>query len=126
MRKNCVILGLLLAVATTAHAQTTAFIDRKTKSFTLVADIRKDHQIFGYAAPDSHAKKLILFSVFTTDVKNNPYHCPLGAYYQTSDLRPGENIRYISETPTFVKLTFLDASHQLTPFYIKRAFIRFD
>ena len=126
MKKSYTILGFLLAIATAAHAQTKAFIDRKTKSFTLVADIRKDHQIFGYSAPDSHAKKLIIFSVFTTDVKNNPYHCPLGAYYQTSDLRPGESIRFISETPTFVKLTFLDASHQLTPFYIKRAFVRFD
>ncbi|MGI4741192.1 MAG: hypothetical protein ACRYG7_38990 [Janthinobacterium lividum] len=126
MKKLCPILCFFLVATVTAHAQTKAFINRKTKSFSLVANIREDHQIFGYATPNVHSEKLILFSVFTNDVKNNPYHCPLGAYYETSDLKSGDDIRFVSESPTFIKLTYLNAAHQPTPFYVKREFVRFD
>jgi len=117
---------LLLATAGSAQAQTKAFINRKTKSFSLVANIREDHQIFGYAAPDIHAKKLILFSVFTNDVKDNPYYCPLGAYYQTSDLPAGDDIRFVSASNGFVKLNYVTSSQHATPFYIKQVFASFE
>lgn len=117
---------LLLATAGSAQAQTKAVIDRKTKSFSLVANMREDHQIFGYAAPDTHAKKLILFSVFTNDVKDNPYHCPLGAYYQTSDLPAGTDIRFMSASGGFVKLNYVASSQHPIPFYIKQTFVSFE
>ena len=120
------VLAVLLFGAGPAHAQTKATINRKTKSFDLVADIRLDHRIFGYAAPDTLAKKLLLFSVFTNDVKDNPHHYPLGAYYGTSDLPKGDDIRFAAASAGFVKLTYLTASKQATTFYIKREFIRFD
>ncbi|TFZ63115.1 hypothetical protein E4631_23505 [Hymenobacter sp. UV11] len=125
MLKSVAILLFLLA-AGSAQAQTKAVINRKTKSFTLVANIREDHQIFGYAAPDVHAKKLILFSVFTNDVKDNPYHCPLGAYYQTSDLPAGDDIRFVAASGGFVKLSYAAPSQHATPFYIKQAFVSFE
>lgn len=126
MKTIGVISWLILLTTIATHGQTKATINRQAKSFSLVANIREDHQIFGYAAATSRSKRLILFSVFTNDVKDNPYHCPLGAYYETSDLKSGDDIRFVSEGPTFIKLAFLDASHRTTFFYIKREFIRFD
>jgi hypothetical protein len=126
MLKPVAVLLFSLATGGSAHAQTKAVINHKTKSFSLIANIRRDHQIFGYAAPDVHAKKLILFSVFTNDVKNNPYQCPLGSYYETSDLPTGDDIRFVATSGNFVKLNYLATSHQVTPFYIKKSLVLFE
>jgi len=55
-----------------------AIIFRSDNSVWLESDIKLDHRFFGYEKPDTTSGKLILFSVFTPDVEDNPYHCPLG------------------------------------------------
>jgi hypothetical protein len=44
-------------------------------------DKKKEHTIFGYSKPDTNSVKLIVISIFTYNVKNNPYNCKYGAYY---------------------------------------------
>lgn len=85
---------------------TKGFIDEENNSFYIVADIKKDHRIFGYERPDIHSKKLILFSVFTDDVDGNPFSLPLGAYYDTQELEVGSVFKYLSHVDGFVELEF--------------------
>ncbi|MGI4875082.1 MAG: hypothetical protein ACRYFX_28340 [Janthinobacterium lividum] len=114
---------LCLLTFTKNQAQTKAYVDQKTKAFSLTANIRQDHQFFGYAAPSVKAKRLILFSIFTNAIKGNPYKCPLGAYYDTSGLKTEDTIRYVSATRNFVKLQYMSATKGTTPFYVQRRFV---
>jgi hypothetical protein len=91
----------------------------------LTANIRQDHKFFGYDSVSAKAKKLILFSVFTSDVKDNPNHCPLGAYYQTSDLKEGDKIVFVSLQSSFVKLNYIAADKKITTFYVLKKFVVF-
>jgi hypothetical protein len=79
-----------------------ADISKNDSSFSVFGSISKDYRIFGYQKPDTNAKRLILFSVFTRDVENNPYHCEYGAYYQTSSMNNSE-IKFKSVIGSFVK-----------------------
>ena len=127
MKKLVLALFLLLAARGAAQAQTKAYINRETKAFTLVANMREDHRIYGYSAASLRAKKLLLFSIFTSDVKGNPHHLPLGAYYDTHGLKEGDQIKFVSDGPVgFVKLSFVSAGRGATPFYVQRRFVGFD
>jgi hypothetical protein len=117
---------VLLLTATAGRAQTKATVSKASKSFDLTADIKNDYRIFGYSLPDVKSKKLILFSIFTNEVEANPYKCPLGAYYQTSDLARGSSVTFVAETAGFVKLNYTSATGATTPFYIQRKFIAFE
>lgn len=50
-----------------------AMINLSDSSLTVYENIRADYRIFGYQKPDTNSRKMILFSVFTSDVENNPY-----------------------------------------------------
>ncbi len=126
MKKLLVLVTILTLSITIGHTQTKAYVDKKTKEFYLTANIKQDHKIFGYALPDVKSKKLILFSVFTNDVKDNPYKLPLGAYYETSNLQEGDKIRFVSVAGEFVKLHFITKDKKITPFYIGRKYIVFE
>jgi len=49
------------------------------------SDIKKDYRIIGYEQPSLKSNRLLLFSVFTRDVENNPYKCFYGSFYSTND-----------------------------------------
>ena len=115
---------LLALVSLTSQAQTKAHVDQKTKEFWLTANMRQDHEFFGYASASVGAKKLILFSVFTNAVKDNPYNCPLGAYYDTNGLKTNDKIVFVSADRAFVKLNYVSAAQEITPFYVQRRFVR--
>ena len=119
-------ISFFLLTATACYPQTKAYVDKKTKEFYLVANIRQDHKFFGYSAPDTHSKKLILFSIFTSDVKDNPHKMPLGAYYGTNDLKQGDTISFVSEVGGFVKLNYASPGKPSVPFYVKRTNIVFE
>lgn len=78
----------------------------------LQSNIRKDHQIYGYQKPNINSRKLILFSVFTSDVDKNPHQLPLGAYYETSGLaREGFKLKYTKTVGDFIETIFKDATN---------------
>lgn len=93
-------------------------------SIYLTANIRKDHRIFGYAAPDIHSEKLLLLSVFTDDVENNPFQCKLGAYYDTNDMS-ALKLKYIETAGNFVRAYAVDTAGNRTTLYFEKKWIEF-
>ena len=85
-----IVISLFLLVSSALYAQeeNTLSIATNDSIMEIQAFIRKDHRIFGYEKPDKNSAKLIVFSIFTNDVENNPHHCKLGSYYDTTAL-PG-------------------------------------
>jgi len=124
MKKSLVFITALL-LSLHLFAQTKGYIDKDTKLFNVVSNIRQDHQMFGYAKPNVKSPKLICISVFTKDVKDNKYHCPLGAYYDTSGLPDGDNIYFVMLVNSFAKMKYVSAAKKETIFYIKKSCIDF-
>jgi hypothetical protein len=103
---------------------TRAFVSLKERdsTITLVPNMRQDHRFFGYAKPDVTSERLILLSIFTNDVENNPFGCQLGAYYGTSNL---ENIqlKYTATEGNFVKAVAVDKGGKATTLYFEKKWI---
>lgn len=88
----------------------------------MMSNIRKDHLFFGYERPDTSSKKMLVFSVFTYNVQGNPFHCPLGAYYQTSDM--GDMVlKYVSDEKSFIKVEALEDDSVKGVIYIEKKWI---
>ncbi len=87
------------------------------------ANINRDYQIFGYEQPDTSARKLIVFSVFTYDVQDNPYQCPSGAYYGSYDLENSQ-IKYKGEVALFIIADFIE-DDKVTPIYFDKNSVEF-
>lgn len=106
---------------------TKAFASLKNSDSTinLIANIRQDHRIFGYAKPDIKSERLFLLSIFTNDVENNPFGCKLGAYYDTNGM---ENLilKYKSTTGNFVKATATDKTGTSTTIYFEKKWIELE
>ncbi|QDW24822.1 hypothetical protein FFJ24_008355 [Pedobacter sp. KBS0701] len=102
-----------------------ATINLNDSTLTIYGNIRADYRIFGYEKPDTNSRKLILFSVFTTDVKGNPYRCPYGAYYATSEMQ-NTSITYIGSTGSFIKASVVQAQQVQIPVYILKDWVEFE
>jgi ribosomal protein S24E len=103
-----------------------AIIDLNDSSFTVYQNIRADYRIFGYQKPDTSAKKMILFSVFTSDVEDNPYKCPLGSYYYSGALQDTK-IKYIKNNGKFVETHLIKETNILpTPIFFLRNWVEFE
>ncbi len=100
------------------------FLKDGDSTINLTANIRKDHRIFGYARPDTRSERLLLLSVFTNDVENNPFNCKLGAYYETSGMS-GLTLKYVSTNGEFVKAIAMDTTDTAVPIYFEKKWIEF-
>ena len=103
---------------------TKAFVYLKDRDSTirLYYVQHQDHRIFGYSKPDVKSERLILFSVFTNDVLNNPFGCKLGAYYEC-DESIGIKLKYISTNNNFIKASALDSLNNFTILYFEKKWI---
>ncbi|VBB43666.1 conserved exported hypothetical protein [uncultured Paludibacter sp.] len=101
------------------------FLKDGDSTINLTANIRQDHRIFGYAKPDVKSERLLLLSVFTNDVENNPFGCRLGAYYDTGGINE-LTLKYNSTTGNFVKATAIDKANNLTTIYFEKKWIEFE
>ncbi|WP_417873768.1 hypothetical protein [Xanthomarina gelatinilytica] len=103
---------------------TKAFVSIKDGDSTinLTANIRRDHRIFGYAKSNIKSERLLLLSVFTNNVENNPFGCKLGAYYDTMGMDE-LILKYISTTGNFVKATANDKTNNSTTIYFEKKWI---
>jgi hypothetical protein len=88
----------------------------------LHSDMQMDHRFFGYASPSLQAERLILFSIFTNDVENNPFECRLGAYYQTGGMQ-GYKLKYIGLEDDFVKAVAIGQDGTRTTLYFEKKWI---
>lgn len=103
-----------------------AIIDLRDSSFTVYQNIRADYRIFGYQKPDTNARKMILFSVFTSDVKDNPYKCLFGSYYYSGALQDTK-IKYIKNKGSFVETHLIKDNDILpTPIYFLKDWVEFE
>ena len=100
------------------------FLKEGDSTINLIANIKQDHRFFGYAKPDIKSERLLLLSVFTDDVENNPFGCKLGAYYETAGM--GElTLKFISSNGNFVKAVAIDKTNKSTIVYFEKKVIEF-
>lgn len=100
-------------------------VSKQDSSISIAANIRLDHRIFGYKDPDIKSERLLLLSVFTTDVKNNPFGCKLGSYYDTRGM---ENMKltYLKTLDDFIEVAAIDSSNRMTKFYFEKKWVEFE
>lgn len=115
------------SVIASADDVTRAYVDLNTSDsiLSLHANMRLDHRIFGYEKPDTNSQRLLLLSIFTNDVKNNPFKLPLGAYYETSGLdEKGLKLKYNNINGDFIEATFIGvAKIRGTTLYFEKKWI---
>lgn len=107
-------------------SQTKGIVDTTTNDFSLHANIRLDHRMFGYEKPDTSSRKMICFSIFTSDIEGNPHGCLLGAYYETSGLKDGNKILYNKRVGKYSEMKFIDTESKVTLFYFKTRDLKFE
>lgn len=99
-----------------------ATVSLKDSMLVVTSDKYRDHRFFGYSKPDVHSKRMILFSIFTNDVKGNPFGCPYGSYYQTRDMQNME-LKYLSADEAYVKFAIMQNNTQQNTVYIDKKWI---
>jgi len=102
-----------------------ATVLKEDSTIWLTANMKRDHRIFGYIKPDTNSKKMILISIFTNDIKGNPFNCPFGSYYQTSDMKDIA-IKFISNKGSFIKAKIVKKDSTDTQIYILKKWIEFE
>lgn len=107
-----------------AHVQK-AVVSESDSLIWLTANMKLDHRIFGYEKPDTGSKKMILISIFTDDVDGNPFNCPFGSYYQSSNLIDME-LKYISTEGQFIKANIIRNDTVEGTVYIDKRWIEFE
>jgi len=98
------------------------FLNDSDSTIHLNANMRQDHRIFGYEKPNTKSERILLLSVFTNDVENNPFGCKLGAYYDTGGM-DDLTLKYNSTTENFVKATATDKANNQTTIYFEQKWI---
>lgn len=101
------------------------FLKDGDSTIRLTANIRKDHRIFGYSKPNTKSERILLISVFTNDVENNPFGCRLGSYYDTGGMK-GMTLKYKETLGKFIKAIAIDNSNNKTVIYFEKKWIHFD
>jgi len=91
----------------------------------LTANIRKDHRILGYSKPNTKSERILLISVFTNDVENNPFGCRLGSYYGTGGMKD-MTLKYKETLGKFIKAIAIGNSNNKTVIYFEKKWIQFD
>jgi hypothetical protein len=107
---------------------TKATVSKKDSIISIIGRLGpgySDYRIFGYKKNDSRSRKMILISIFTDDVKNNPFLCPFGAYYQTSDMK-NMQLKYLSKKGCYIKAAIIKEDKQQATVYIEKKWIAFE
>lgn len=99
------------------------FLKEKDSAIYLLANMRLDHRFYGYAQPDTKSEKLILFSIFTNDVKDNPFGLKLGAYYGTSGMADNIQLKYIATQGNYIKAFGIQNNQETTVVYFEKKWI---
>ncbi|MBC8984959.1 hypothetical protein H9X96_04130 [Pedobacter sp. N36a] len=101
-----------------------AIVYRRDSSLNIFGNIRADYRIFGYQKADTNSRKLLLVSVFTSDVKDNPYRCEYGAYYSSSDIE-NTRLKYVRKTGDFIEANLIKNGVILTPIFFQKNWVEF-
>lgn len=107
------------------------FIQKATvaadSSIWLLANMRKDHRFFGYEKANTSSGRLILFSIFTNDVEDNPYRLLYGAFYDTNGMR-GRLLKYVATEGKFIRTQLVEEETKkiITAIYFEKKWFEFD
>lgn len=112
---------LFLLVAPCAIGQVIGRVDKKTKEFSVASDLKMEYRVFGYQYANNTTQKMICFSSNANDVRDNYSRCPLGSYYDTDKMKPGDKISYLGAAGSFGKMNFISGSGQKTIFYLPKS-----
>jgi len=102
-----------------------AVISKRDSIFHVQSNIRADYRIIGYESPDTNARKMVLFSVFTSDVKDNPFQCPYGSYYDSAQ-RDELVIKYVGEQGSFIEANISGNRKKPATVYFEKKWVEFD
>jgi hypothetical protein len=97
----------------------------KDNTIWIPQGMNREHRIFGYQNKNTGSKKLILLSIFTKDVENNPYSCKYGAFYHTQGM-DGLIIKYISTENDFMKMAIIKDDVMIEEVYMESKWFEFE
>lgn len=112
---------LVMLISSFVLGQAVGCVDKKTKEFTVPANIKSDYQIFGYEYANNTTRKMICFSSHMGDVKDNYSHCPLGSYFDSDKMKVNDKIIYLGPIGTFAKMNYIAGDGKKTIFYIPKS-----
>ena len=110
-----------ILLASQSIGQAAGRVDKKTKEFTVAANLKTDYQIFGYEYANNTTRKMICFSSHVGDVKDNYSHCPLGSYFDTDKMKVTDKIVYLGPIGGFAKMNYVAGDGKKTIFYIPKS-----
>jgi hypothetical protein len=110
---------LFLLVASGAIGQVIGRVDKKTKEFLVPADLTVEYTVFGYEFANNTTRKMICFSSNVNTVRGGT--CPLGSYFDTYKLKPGDKIFYLGPVGLFAKMNFVSGAGKKTLFYLPKS-----
>jgi hypothetical protein len=118
MRKTLTFI-LLLFLSYGVTGQVIGTVDKKSKGFFIVPDQKTSYLVFGYQFPNPTTRKMICFSSSADNLRAN-YQCPLGAYFDTGKMGPGDKILFLGIAGPYGKMVYISGSGKNTIFYIPR------
>lgn len=110
---------LFLLVASSAIGQVMGRVDKKTREFSVPSDLTIEYTVFGYEFPNNTTRKMICFSSNVNSVRGST--CPLGSYFDTDKMKPGDKIFYLGPVGPFAKMSFVESSGKKTLFYLPKS-----
>jgi len=109
---------LFLLVASGAIGQVIGRVDKKTKEFSVPADLKIEYTIYGYEFANNTTRKMICFSSNVNSVRGST--CPLGAYFDTYTMKPGDKILYLGPVGPFARMSFVSGDGKKKLFYLPK------
>lgn len=68
---------------------------------------------------------MILLSIFTNEVKNNPFNCKYGAYYDTSGMTNLE-LKHVVNEGDFLKIKIVNKGKTIDEVYMLKKWFEFE
>jgi hypothetical protein len=110
--------ALLLLISSSVIAQPVGHVNKKTREFSIPPDLKTEYTIFGYEYANNTTRKMIAFSSSTNVVRGST--CPLGAYFDTDKMKPGDKVLYLGPVGPFAKMSFIAADGKKTIIYFPK------
>jgi hypothetical protein len=118
MYKTLTLISLLL-ICSGVFGQVIGKVDKKTKVFFIPPDQSSNYLVFGYQFPNTTTRKMICFSSSADNLRAN-YECPLGCYFDTGKMNPGDKIQYLGPAGPYGKMSYISGSGKTTVFYLPK------
>jgi hypothetical protein len=99
-------------------------ISKKDNSINLYQHKEKEFRIFGFEKANKSSKKMILFSIWTFDVENNPCNCALGSYYTIGNENEVD-LKFIRKSGSFIEAAVIKDDKQIATVYFEKKWVKF-